>query len=406
MTSHGRRKSISSLLGQSKDNTLAAPRASSKGPGSSTVSLASSDGNDDLRKSSDGAMDRLRSRNNSEDARSDTSSSNRRRMTRLFKGRKKRRGSGSQDDVSQTDADDVPPVPDVRYSDMHPYQSDESLGLAKSVAGSLLTEESDTESSPPRKRPGISPHQSHAGLLTLSSPLIASETIDSVYSADVTLVDSLTSTEEAPVQHTNTVNVPATKRSVSPAGKLKEAFVPTRKSASPKTGRHSEGARPTTSGGGLGALFGGKRRDTKVLDEPIQAPPPQIHTGEETQSSLSLRSTAPKRIITQLPSTPPNLSDAPKTFVTPPTPTDARPSSPTESTSSKNGIKHSPSQSNPNVVVSPSGNMISHRRARSATNPPSKLSHSSIPPLTPFPEETKTPGGTAILAHLIDSTAR
>jgi len=39
--------------------------------------------------------------------------------------------------------------------------------------------------------------------------------------------------------------------------------------------------------------------------------------------------------------------------------------------------------------------MISHRRVRSATNPPSKLSNSTIAPLTPHPEEAKTPGGTA-----------
>jgi hypothetical protein len=39
--------------------------------------------------------------------------------------------------------------------------------------------------------------------------------------------------------------------------------------------------------------------------------------------------------------------------------------------------------------------MISHRRVRSATNPPSKLSHSITVPLTPHPEEVKTPGGTA-----------
>ncbi|KAI8942176.1 hypothetical protein NX059_000263 [Plenodomus lindquistii] len=41
--------------------------------------------------------------------------------------------------------------------------------------------------------------------------------------------------------------------------------------------------------------------------------------------------------------------------------------------------------------------MISHRRVRSATNPPSKLSQSIAAPLTPHPEEAKTPGGTAVL---------
>lgn len=40
--------------------------------------------------------------------------------------------------------------------------------------------------------------------------------------------------------------------------------------------------------------------------------------------------------------------------------------------------------------------MISHRRVRSATNPPSKLSNSITAPLTPHPEEAKTPGGTAV----------
>lgn len=170
-------------------------------------------------------------------------------------------------------------------------------------------------------------------------------------------------------------------------GRLKEAFAPSRRPTTPKTREDVEGR--------LGALFGGKKRETKVLDEPFQASPPQIHTGEETQSTTSLRSLGPKRIITQIPATPTNFLDAPTTLVTPPTPTDANASSPTTSTSSKEGIKHSPSQSNPNVVVSPSGNMISHRRVRSATNPPSKLSNSITAPLTPFPEEVKTPGGTA-----------
>ncbi|KAI1189964.1 hypothetical protein F5B17DRAFT_139005 [Nemania serpens] len=59
--------------------------------------------------------------------------------------------------------------------------------------------------------------------------------------------------------------------------------------------------------------------------------------------------------------------------------------------------RHSP-VANPNVVVSPSGNMISHRRARSgsaASIGPSKLSHIVSAPLTPTPENAvpPTPGG-------------
>jgi hypothetical protein len=40
--------------------------------------------------------------------------------------------------------------------------------------------------------------------------------------------------------------------------------------------------------------------------------------------------------------------------------------------------------------------MISHRRVRSASNAPSKLSNIISAPLTPHPEEAKTPGGTAV----------
>jgi hypothetical protein len=125
---------------------LAAPtsRASSKSPASSIVSVASSDARDDeLRKSGDGTLDKFR-RRASLDARSDTSDSNRRRMSRIFKGRSKRRKSAtSQDDLSQLDPDDDASV--RRPSAGPPNQSDDSLGLHRSVASSLLTEDSDDD---------------------------------------------------------------------------------------------------------------------------------------------------------------------------------------------------------------------------------------------------------------------
>lgn len=150
MATLGRRPSINSSVDQlSRDKSLAAPvhAATSKGPDSSTVSIASSDNaSDHVRKSTDGALDRLKSRH-SDDGRSDTSSSNRRRMSRLFKGRKKRRQSGSHDDLSPLDShEQIPPVPDIRVpGGERPNQSQESLGLAKSVTSSLLTEDSDSE---------------------------------------------------------------------------------------------------------------------------------------------------------------------------------------------------------------------------------------------------------------------
>ncbi|KAF2180697.1 hypothetical protein K469DRAFT_714269 [Zopfia rhizophila CBS 207.26] len=396
----------------STQNGLAAPdgpHVSKGGASSSANSIASSDihgdGSSGLRSSLDGALDKSKSRG-SEEGQHSEGSSHRRRMSKLFKGRRRRRKSGAQDDLSQVDATgDVPPLPDKPLNMDRPFQSEESLGLHKSVASSLLTEDSDAESPP--IRPSISPHHSHAGYLTLSSPLITSETFDSSTSTTATPVDSATSAEETLTpRHAKTLDVTSNiKRSPSPVGKLKEAFAPTRRSTSPKTGGGTDSPKSNTAGGGLGALFGGagkrptSRQGSKVLEDtaPLHASPPQLHGGAETQSTPTLPSTAPKRIITQIPVTPPNLVEAPTTLVTPPTPTDAKPASPTGSTaSSKSGAKHGPSQSNPNIVTSPSGNMISHRRARSATNPPSKLSNSISAPLTPTAEEAKTPGGTAV----------
>ncbi|KAL5383625.1 hypothetical protein DPSP01_005734 [Paraphaeosphaeria sporulosa] len=396
------RSTTSSMGGTSRDNSLAAPahRALSKGNvSSSATSVTSSDGQgdagSDLHVSGDGALDRRKSRG-SEDASSETSS-HRRKLSRMFKGRKGRRKS-MQEDISPGELDqDVPPLPDVPIvrapGEGLRSHSDDSLGLHKSVASSLLTEDSDAESSP--VRPGISPHQSHAGYLTLSSPLINSETLDSVAQSEATLIDAPLSSEEPPTpRQAQTIDIGSAKRGTSPVSKLKDAFVPARRSTSPKPPTDTtEGARPSTSGG-LGALFGGKKRDARLVDDSdLQASPPQIHYSRDTQSTSSLPKSAPQRIFTQIPATPPNLVDAPTTLVTPPTPTDARPASPASASSIKNGGKHGSAQSSPNVVVSPSGNMISHRRARSATNPPSKLSNSITAPLTPTIEEAKTPGG-------------
>ncbi|KAF1972382.1 hypothetical protein BU23DRAFT_162591 [Bimuria novae-zelandiae CBS 107.79] len=393
------RSTTSSLGANSRDNSLAAPKG---GFSSSTTSITSSDGHgdagSDLMSPGDGALDRRKSRG-SEDASSETSS-HRRKVTKLFKGRKARRKS-MQGDISPGDTTaDVPPLPDMPTikapGDDARFRSEESLALHKSVTSSLLTEDSDAESSP--VRPDISPHQSHAGYLTLSSPLINSETLDSAAPSEPTLIDSTASSEEPPTpRYAKTFDVASAKRGASPVSKLKEAFVPTRRSTSPKpTSDTTEAARPSTSGG-LGALFGGKKRDTRLVDDgELQASPPQIqiHASKDTQSASSLP--RPGRIFTQIPATLPNLAEAPTTVVTPPTPIDARPVSPASSSSAKNGGKHGAAQPNLNVVVSPSGNMISHRRARSATNPPSRLSNSITVPLTPTIEEAKTPGGTAV----------
>ncbi|KAF2126254.1 hypothetical protein P153DRAFT_347333 [Dothidotthia symphoricarpi CBS 119687] len=385
-----------SSLGQANRDALAAPGDAqrARGPASSSASIASSgnltDGYSDVPRSTDGALDRLRSRT-SDDGRSDTSSSHHHRMSRIFRSRKKDKKSArgdSQDDLSHHSDAHAGPPPVLRQS---ANLSDESLALYKSTPSSLLTD-SDTEAPPPR-RPGISPHQSHAGLLTLSSPLIASETVQA---ADVSLVDSVISTQDASTQpsHPSDSAAPG-----SPVSKLKDAFAIARNPTSPKKGGDTDAAKSgaSGSGGGFGTLFGGKKREQRAWEDPLQTAPPriQVHTGSDTQSTNSLRSLGPRRIVTQIPATPPNVVGPPTTFVTPPTPIDPKGSSPTDSNTFKNWPKHTPSHSSSNVTVSPSGNMISHRRVRSATNP-SKLSNSTTVPLTPHIEEVKTPGGTAV----------
>lgn len=98
-----------------------------------------------MRSSIDGALEKLKT-GGSEEKRSSEEST--RRMSKLFKGRRKRRKSAGQDDHSQADsAEEIPPLPDNSLLFLDQVgPSEESLGLHKSVASSLLTEDSDTDS--------------------------------------------------------------------------------------------------------------------------------------------------------------------------------------------------------------------------------------------------------------------
>ena len=99
-----------------------------------------------MKSSTDGALDKYKSRG-SEDGQSE-SSSHRRKMSKLFKKKakdiSKRRKSSNADEIPQLDTkDDIPPVPAIRADPAS--ESVDSLGLHKSVASSLLTEDSDAD---------------------------------------------------------------------------------------------------------------------------------------------------------------------------------------------------------------------------------------------------------------------
>lgn len=171
--------------------------------------------------------------------------------------------------------------------------------------------------------------------------------------------------------------------------KLRGAFTLSRKKSN-----DSDTAKSTGSGqGGLAGIFRPSSRRNSINPDEV-AEPQKVEEADQTAAAKSPESpvkeerpTTPARgrpriNTAALPATPPNLTETPTTFVTPPTPTDPHANASTFA-------RRSPKKSS---FGSPSGS-IKHRRAQSA-NVPSKLSQSIPPPLTPTLEESKTPGGT------------
>lgn len=196
-----------------------------------------------------------------------------------------------------------------------------------------------------------------------------------------------------------TLDVPADtsskRRSTSPGRRLKDAFG----SSDKKSANGNDDASSKSDGSRSGrSLFSSRRSSlsAKRAQATPEAPPPlplPIRTDliEDKPPEKSLEASP-------LPNTPPHtVIPAPATTVTPPTPTEHRPLNPQimsgivtdspESITSRNSM----SGTEAGITVSPSGNMISHRRVRSASaaHGPSKLS-TSVTALSPL-EESKTP---------------
>lgn len=199
----------------------------------------------------------------------------------------------------------------------------------------------------------------------------------------------------------------SSKRSPSPVGRLRGAFNPRR---GPSTSPERK------SGAGFGGILqkdkntGGEEGRRGSVASRIGAIFPDRQSKDSTSISTAVVASSPSASperprTTKLPSQintnprpqtpPPGDKVAPLIVNTPPTPTDA--SAPRFASSSRERGVSEPtaSSSNPNLVTSPSGNMISHRRVRtnSASLGPSKLSNITSAPLTPTPENGSfTPG--------------
>lgn len=289
-----------------------------------------------------------------------------------------------------------------------------------------------------RARPILLNHDSHAGYFTHSSPLINTTAADNGSSISQPQGKSPLSISEGPVHDptssasllspiTHSPSLPAINtasaapstnlldrattlatasesrssrrksinnplRGISPGRKLREAFQPGKYNKSPRTSPDRDSLRK-------------KGSDVRAIDVNTNEAQSHAQTISPTASiPAGARNNLPDRLkifnsslpaldLKERPQTPPSAgSNAPLTTVTPPTPVDSQAPalrSPTRAPDSPN----SPNEAS-RIHVSPSGNMISHRRARSeagSLHQPSKLSNAISAPLTPTIEEVKTP---------------
>ncbi|KAF7507208.1 hypothetical protein GJ744_010890 [Endocarpon pusillum] len=410
-------------------------RTSIQEPGSDTSSTHG------LRKSADSTRDHSPkdlSRNSSRDDSSKSGSSGFRKLIPGHAKRKRRRmreaGGLLQPEGDATDNNNKLTIKTAN-APAPISRNHSSTSLPPDDNSSLLTED---ESEPASACPPLLTHDSHAGYLTHSSPLINTTAVDDTISTSQTESQPAQSSEE-PLQSpslgasgapsiTHSPSLPATSstsalnsptlfdrantlgpptepgsarrksigtsiRGISPGRKLKEAFQPGKSTRGPRTSPDRGSLRGTRSDLQITDATTNETGPTARTKAP--APPPILVGGKTDSSNQPSISGA---VISPLnpkarPQTPPSAaSTAPLTTVTPPTPVDSR--APTPRSPVRNS--ESPTRSNDasGIKASPSGNMISHRRVHSESgslHQPSKLSNAISAPLTPTIEEAKTP---------------
>ncbi|OTB05497.1 hypothetical protein M426DRAFT_319761 [Hypoxylon sp. CI-4A] len=259
-------------------------------------------------------------------------------------------------------------------------------------------------------RPTVpSTHPSQIGQLTTSSPIIQADHLPEIQdpdqddqnkfvrSATFTPTGSFTYEPARPLTSTKTgLHLPensSSNRSRSPAGRFRDAFR-SKKNGVGLQGIGSDSKADLTDSDLANASS--QRSNAGSVSRPSSSTASQPDTDDTAVAppDRSRRGKSPAPLELQIrPHTPPQTEPAAPVIVnTPPTPTDSHHKHRSRKSSSAS------TNSAPNVVVSPSGNMISHRRIRSGSGTsigPSKLSNITLAPLTPTPENAgpQTPGG-------------
>ncbi|QSZ32333.1 hypothetical protein DSL72_001907 [Monilinia vaccinii-corymbosi] len=393
----------------SKSNSITAVFSKSRNRNSTSFSMRSgaSEGSHGFRASLEGAMDKLKRDSDSDEADGHGSNSLKRFVPKGFESKKKR----LQREEEERRLEEVARGRDVAERGTLENETRKPIdrNMSDRSTSSLLTYDSETETAA-EPSPPLTTHLSHTGYLTSSSPLIHTSTIpqirpqpshlegdpfpdstDSLAASQSSASTSLSRNLRAPIDGSQ-------RRPSSPVGRLKEVFKPRRgpgTNTSPERKAGGGGADQSlnTQDGGADSRRGSvtTAKVASVFSDKQQS----LNKPRSTTSSPERPSAGKTKLTTidtnQRPRTPPSGNrPAPVIVNTPPTPTDTRSPQFTSAPSSA-----SPSGPTSDVLISPSGKMISHRRIRSGSTSgvPSKLSNIQSAPLTPTPENGAiTPG--------------
>ncbi|PMD46663.1 hypothetical protein L207DRAFT_507559 [Hyaloscypha variabilis F] len=392
-----------------------------KGRDSAGNSIKSSDDSVGLRGAAEDAIEKMKgSTSTSTSTEDDADSNGIKKLVPKAIGSKRRQRKKEEEEEEQRESEEAARGRSV--ADRGTLRNDGGSPVNGSGDGSsLITYDSDTES-PLETPPTLSTHPSHIGYLTTSSPLVHSKTLPELNLADAQVdgaptpraatfppnVD-LAAFESAPSLLDKSLRAPTNgsqKRSPSPVGRIRDAFKPRRGSSpsrSPERKPGGFGVLKKENSGGDGRRGSVASRVGSIFADRQSSPLP----GSATNSPERPRTAKVQHIDTNAPpqTPPPGENTAPLIVNTPPTPTDT--SSPRFEPVRERGSSD-PATSNPNVITSASGNMISHRRIRSgsATLGPSKLSNITSAPLTPTPENGSTTPGSGGFFSTVFSAAQ